>query len=216
MNPGFLPPIGATGSPAVAGRDAAIEWQCDPKSNDTMCQFWVVQGMTRKQLNANANGEYHARVGVRLRFNCKLLPHVMTCVNIGIAILGQGPLTMTRALEVPSLVNAIDLDDGEQLFLEIPEAAHKPVTKRDWKQAHHESEAHKPSKGTAGQGRSQGQGRRRSGAVVTKRSRAHHRAAAPLMMQPQSWQCDGTTAVAEMGGHSRSRGGAPTPHQARR
>ena len=39
VNPEFSQPIEATGSPAVAGRDAAIEWQWDPKGNDTMCPF---------------------------------------------------------------------------------------------------------------------------------------------------------------------------------
>ena len=36
------------------------------------------------------------------------------------------------------------------------------------------------------------------------------------MTQPQPWHCDDTAAVAEMGGHSRSRGDAPTQHQSRR
>ena len=38
------------------------------------------------------------------------------------------------------MVNTIELEDGEQLFLEIQEAASKPEIKRDWKQAHHQSE----------------------------------------------------------------------------
>ena len=54
---------------------------------------------------------------------------------------------MTRTLEVPFLVNTIDLEDGEQLFLEIQEAARKPEITRGWKQAHHQSEqASKKSK----------------------------------------------------------------------
>ena len=145
VNPEFSPPIEAARSPAVAGRDAAIEWQWDPKGTDTMCPFWAVRRMTRKQLDAaaNASDEYHERVGVRRRFNCELRPYVMTCVNVGITALGHGPLTMTRALEDPFLVNTVDLEDGEQLLFEIQELALKTVTKRDWKQAHHQLEATK-------------------------------------------------------------------------
>ena len=143
VNPEFSPPIEATGSPAVAGRDAAIEWEWDPKGNETMCPFWAVQRMTRRQLDAaaSASDEYHARVGVRRRFNCELRPQVMTCVNIGIAIHG-GVVNMTRTLEVPFLVNTVDLEDGEHLFLEVHEPGQKEENKRDWKQAHQQSEAY--------------------------------------------------------------------------
>jgi len=149
VNPEFSPPIEAMGSPAVAGQDAAIEWQWDPKGNETMCPFWAVQRMAGKQLQAAASADmtYLERVGVRRRFNCELRPHVMTCINIGMTILGQGPVNMTRTLEVPFLVNTIELEDGEQLFLEIQEAARKPEITRGWKQAHHQSEqASKKSK----------------------------------------------------------------------
>ena len=149
VNPEFSPPIEAMGSPAVAGQDAAIEWQWNPKGTETMCPFWAVHRMTRKQLQAatTADCTYLERVGVRRRFNCELRPHVMTCINIGMTILGQGPVNMTRTLEVPFLVNTIELEDGEQLFLEIQEAAPKPEKPRGWKQAHHESEqASKKSK----------------------------------------------------------------------
>ena len=149
VNPEFSPPIEAMGSPAVAGQAAAIEWQWNPKGTETMCPFWAVQRMTGKQLQAAtaADCTYLERIGVRRRFNCELRPHVMTCINIGMTILGQGPVNMTRTLEVPFLVNTIELEDGEQLFLEIQEAAPKPEITRGWKQAHHQSEqASKKSK----------------------------------------------------------------------
>ena len=50
---------------------------------------------------------------------------------------------MTRTFEVPFLVNTVDLEDGEQLFLEVPEVALKPVPKRDCKHAHHKLDANK-------------------------------------------------------------------------
>ena len=36
---------------------------------------------------------------------------------------------MTRTLEVPFMVNTVDLEDGEQLFLEVQDRVQKEVAK---------------------------------------------------------------------------------------
>ena len=103
-----------------------------------MCPFWAVQRLPRKQLDAaaSASDEYMERVGVRRRFNCELRPCVMSCVNIATTTHG-GFANMTRTVEVPFMVNTVDLEDGEQLFLEVQDRGQKerPQT-RDWKKAH--------------------------------------------------------------------------------
>ena len=142
VNPEFSPPVEATGSPAVAGRDADIEWAWSPRGTETMCPFWAVQRLTRKQLDAaaSASDEYMERVGVRRRFNVELRPFVMSCVNIATASRG-GIVNMTRTLEVPFIVNTVELEDGEHLFLEVHDRVQKAATpKRDWKHAHRQQE----------------------------------------------------------------------------
>ena len=107
-----------------------------------MCPFWAVQRLTRKQLDtaASASDEYMERVGVRRRFNVELRPFVMSCVNIATTSRG-GIVNMTRTLEVPFIVNTVELEDGEQLFLEVHDRVQKAATpKRDWKHAHRQQE----------------------------------------------------------------------------
>ena len=144
VNPEFSPPAEATGSPAVAGRDAYIEWAWSPRGTETMCPFWAVQRLTRKQLEtaASASDEYMERVGVRRRFNVELRPYVMSCVNIAIATRG-GIVNLTRTLEVPFLVNTVDVEDGAELILEVHERWRTQPAKRNWKHAHLEHEVKK-------------------------------------------------------------------------
>ena len=184
--------------------------------------------MTRKQLDAaaSASDEYHVRVGVRRRFNCELRPYVMTCVNIGTAI-HDGVVNMTRTFEVPFLVNTIGLEDGEHLFLEVHQLVQKEE-KRDWKQAHQQSEADQTNKGADTQGHCQGQGRRLFDVVVTKAQsrtppsrgaidgaatvvalRRHSRSRGDGRAQPQSRRCTDTAPVTEISRHMFSRGDAP-------
>ena len=82
--------------------------------------------MTREQLDAaaSASDEYMGRVGVRRRFNCGLRPYEMSCVNIATTTRG-GIVNMTRTLEVPFMVNTVDLEDGVQLFLEVQDRGQK-------------------------------------------------------------------------------------------
>ena len=107
-----------------------------------MCPFRAVQRLTRQQLDAAAaaSDEYMGREGVMLRFNVELRPYVMSCVNIATTTRG-GIVNMTRTLEVPFMVNTVELVDGKQLCLEVQDRVQKEVsTKRDWKQAHKQQE----------------------------------------------------------------------------
>ena len=76
-----------------------------------------------------------------IRFNCKLEPHVMSCVTVGV-VQGNESVNTTRCADVLFLTNTVDVGEGEELVLEVQEKT--PVKsapiKRTWVHAFKDEE----------------------------------------------------------------------------
>jgi hypothetical protein len=142
-------------NPAVLGTKKASEdksdatavadqWAWGPPGTETMHPFWAVRRLTPKQLAKEAS---EASDGLRPRFNCTLRPQMINTVVVGV-VNGQA-LNTTRMCQVPFLYNTMELEEGEELFLEVPDKpdAKKKPQKRTWTNAHTDSETNKQSKG---------------------------------------------------------------------
>lgn len=116
---------------AVAG--VTPEWSWNDGGNDTMHPFWVVRRMSAERLAKARCEPVQGNISKMLpRFNCELKIHRISAVNI--AVINDKAMNSTRVVEVPCLMNMLDLVKGEELILEVEDP--KPVEKkrsRDWK-----------------------------------------------------------------------------------
>jgi hypothetical protein len=179
VNPEFKPPLQKqvkaavkvakrSGNAAVAGAKESIEEEADDAAVadtwvwgtpgwETMHPFWAVRRMTQKQLAREAIVDTAGQVPPRLppRFNCKLQMEVMTMVIVG--VVKDRSLGTTRLCEVPFLTNTLELEEGEELFLEVHDkAVKKEPPKRTWKHAFKELETQEKKKAVAKQMKSEG------------------------------------------------------------
>ena len=84
------------------------------------------------------------------RFNCELVVKTLSVVAI-CSVDGQC-YNRTRIIEVPFLMNSIDLMEGEELFLEVDEPARKKSTKkRTWRDAERDAQAEQQKRARAAQ-----------------------------------------------------------------
>jgi hypothetical protein len=125
--------------PAVAD-----EWAWGPEGQETMNPFWAVRRLTQKQMT-QASTVHKSSEGRIPRFNCTLEPQVMSCVTVGV-LQGSHSVNTTRSCEVWFLVNNVDVDEGEELFLEIKERQEEKKSKRTWIHAFQEEEKAAKSK----------------------------------------------------------------------
>ena len=71
----------------------------------------------------------------------------MSCVTIG-SVKGKVQNT-TRTVDVPCLTKSVDLEEGEELIIEVPDKDVRNVTpKRAWRTALEEEEEHDTRVGT--------------------------------------------------------------------
>ena len=99
---------------------------------ETMHPFWAVRRMTRTQLKKLSDSAKADKVPPR--FNCGIVPQVMSCVTLG--LLNGTSVNTTRCIEAPCLINVVDVGEGEELIMEVPEKTpQKTAPKRTWKAA---------------------------------------------------------------------------------
>jgi hypothetical protein len=147
VNPEFKPPKHTESKNAVAGADVLNEeksdvtavadpWVWGPPGSETMHPFWAVRRMTKNQMAREAATASCDLVSNRVlpRFNCKLQIQVLSMVIVGVVV--DVTVNSTRTCEVPFLTNSLQLEEGEELFLEVydTEKSHKKdPAKRTWK-----------------------------------------------------------------------------------
>jgi len=90
-------------------------WVWGPPGQVTMNPFWAVRRMTQKQMrictadDTGSGGLLGDRKSRRtIRFNCKLEPHVMSCVTVGV-VQGNESVNTTRCADVLFLTNTVDV-----------------------------------------------------------------------------------------------------------
>ena len=116
-------------APKMAGgnediKDANPEWLWSKDDSETMHPFWAVKRLTSSQMKKSQN-EWEAQEkkdGVKPRFNCQLKLCTFEHVTSGEA---GAQSTVHRSIEVPFMVNSVDLRKDEQLFFEVLETLPK-------------------------------------------------------------------------------------------
>ena len=116
--------------------DTDDAWAWGLPGDETMHPFWAVRRITQKQLTREVALEQK-----QLRFNCRMEVQNVSCVSIG--VVRSQSLNTTRMYEIPFLTNAVDLDEGEELIMEVSEKKKENRGKRTWKDAWKDEEKEK-------------------------------------------------------------------------
>ena len=101
---------------------------------DTMAPFWAITRMTATAMEKRKLvAQQQDRDGAIPRFNCTIELCAVSCVSI--ACVEGRMMNVSRSFHVPFATNNIDVADGEELILEVPEkeVQHKK-RKRTWKE----------------------------------------------------------------------------------
>ena len=145
VNPEFRPPpqaptavaaCVATASMGAATAPAAVaEWAWGKNSDWSMSPFWAVRRTSPSVLAKEVAQCIPGSKKRPPRFNCTLEDTTLTDVFIGVIGSACTPCNLTRTVDVPILVNFVEVASDEELILEI---ADKIETKkaRTWKDQH--------------------------------------------------------------------------------
>ena len=91
---------------------------------ETMHPFWAVRRMTQKQLVREGLDDKSLKI--KPRFNCSMVTQTMSNVTVGV-VKGMS-VNVPKCCEVQFLTNSVDLLEGEELILEVPEKKPKQAT----------------------------------------------------------------------------------------
>jgi len=183
VNPEFKAPTAVTEN----GAPVDEEWNWGKDGVDTMAPFWVITRMIATAMEKRKLvAQQRDRDGVIPCFNCTIELCAVSCVSI--ACVEGRMMNVARSFHVPLVTNNIDVADGEDLILEVPEkeVQHKK-RKRTWKEELGDDDQRVKKNKLQGNNRQGSQRRRRSTSthrylVTTIRSRGNE---APSRLQPQ-------------------------------
>ena len=97
---------------------AAPDWQWSTENKESMHPFWIVRRMPPSELERAANDARKQDKPIP-RFNMTTIKKTVAIVTN--SVVKGTMISVPRQIDVPFMTNSVDIPQGEELIIEIPE-----------------------------------------------------------------------------------------------